>query len=526
MRAIPRLYSLAIAALLGVSGTAAAVPAIDGQQISAAAYGPARSVQAVETQFGDNLSELDAAWGVITAGHLYLALTGNIESNYNVIEIFIDSLPGVGESPLSGVPGNNGAGVMRLSFDVGFRPDYHLFVRRGPDASGDTFKLDFARLGSVGFSSYVDLFGGAMEGSGATGTGLNGSPILVGYDDGNTAGVAGGTAAANQAAALAVTTGLELSISLSDIGNPTGAIKVLAFVNGSNHDYASNQFLGPLTPPQGNLGSDGTGTFSYPEDFDLNEFTGLQFFLVPQGIEHFFYYGATGPDGPPVDVEDQFGPQPQGLDLGPVVSFLVPVAKNAELVANDASHLTGYAMPGVQPDVAHVIATHQFGSWPLQIGPAVQLLVPTQVPDGPQGPLEIDHFACYEASGHSLDQTVSLVDFFHPGTGVARVVRRPFLFCNPAAKNEEGIFNSEDHLTCYRTEPVGTPVGFLLIQNQFSPPTPYGIEVESDMGLCLPSKKQIAQIDVPGVPEWGLAALAASLLCASAWLARRTWRVA
>ncbi|MCW5765436.1 MAG: hypothetical protein KIT68_05615 [Phycisphaeraceae bacterium] len=60
----------------------------------------------------------------------------------------------------------------------------------------------------------------------------------------------------------AVTTGLEMAIPLSAIGNPTGDIKIVVFINGGGHDYASNQFLPGLTPFTGNLGGDGSGGFN------------------------------------------------------------------------------------------------------------------------------------------------------------------------------------------------------------------------------------------------------------------------
>jgi hypothetical protein len=91
--------------------------------------------------------------------------------------------------------------------------------------------------------------------------------------------VLGGSGAANQAAALAVETGLELNIALDDLGYTSGDIRVCVFVNGSNHDYASNQFLGPLAPPQGNLGGDGSGGFNGTiGQLNLNNFAGDQFF--------------------------------------------------------------------------------------------------------------------------------------------------------------------------------------------------------------------------------------------------------
>jgi hypothetical protein len=255
---------------------ASAVPAVDGTRD--AAYGAALAVQTVETQFGDNFSELDAGYAVIDGGKLYLMLTGNIEENFNKLEIFIDSKAG-GQSVFSSA-GNDGAGVMDgLVFDAGFTADYHLIARHGHDGPNETFILDFADLAAVSFDSYGDIFGG-LAGSATTGTGVNAVGIEVGYDDSNVAGVAGGTGAANQAAAAAVSTGLELAIALSDLDYVGGPLRIMAGVNGSNHDYWSNQFLGGLPAPQGNLGGDEAGSFTGEGAIDLTHFAGDQFFAV------------------------------------------------------------------------------------------------------------------------------------------------------------------------------------------------------------------------------------------------------
>lgn len=269
-------------ALCALPLAAYASPIVDGG-ISGDGYGAALSVQAVQTGFGDNMSELDAAYATISGGRLYLSLTGNLEANFNKLEIFIDSTAG-GENTFSGTPGNDGTGVMTgLTFDTGFDADYHVIARRG-SYGGDKFDLDISQLGTANFSAYSDVFGGMFEGSGATGTGpANAFPIEVGYDNSNVAGVMGGTDAADQAAALAVMTGFEISIDLADLGAPAGDFKIMAFVNGSNHDYASNQFLGPLAPPQGNLGGDGLGNWTGDlAGIDLNNFAGDQFFVVPE----------------------------------------------------------------------------------------------------------------------------------------------------------------------------------------------------------------------------------------------------
>ncbi|MFO0840733.1 MAG: PEP-CTERM sorting domain-containing protein [Phycisphaerae bacterium] len=274
-------HFVAVSTLAACAGFASA-QTVNGNTLGDG-YGAARAVQTVETQFGDNQSEMNAAYARISGGRLYLALTGNIEANFNKLEIFIDSKAGGSNTYIApvGQDGGQCASMNGFSFDTGFDPDYHLFVRRG-NAGGNKFDLDYAILGTNSFSSYSSVFGAALTGSGTTGTGANGSPIEVAYDDSNTAGVLGGTNAADQTAALAVTTGLELSIALSDLGLPAGAFNVMVFQNGNGHNYASNQFLGGLAAPQGNLGGDGTGGFTGGLGIDMDNFAGNQYFSVPE----------------------------------------------------------------------------------------------------------------------------------------------------------------------------------------------------------------------------------------------------
>ena len=267
--------------LLALALPAGAQVTVDGS-IAGDAYGAALAVQTVETGFGDDLSELDAAYATISGGRLHLALTGNLQNNFNRLEIFIDSVPG-GENVFSGVPGNDGTASMTgLTFDPGFAADVHVIARRGVNGSNPTFDLDVARLGTALASQHLEVLGGPSVGAGATGTGpANLYPILVAYDGSNTGGIAGGTGPANQAAALAVTTGLELGIDLSDLGSPAGEVKVLVFINNADHNFPSNQFLGGLPAPQVNMGGDGAGTFTGTVTFDLGNWAGEQFFTVP-----------------------------------------------------------------------------------------------------------------------------------------------------------------------------------------------------------------------------------------------------
>jgi len=265
-----RLLCLGIICLLTVPASAITVDGVKDVD-----YGSAVAVQTVQTDFGDNENEWNAGYGKFESGNLFLMLTGNLQNNFNKLEIFIDSKAG-GQSVFSSA-GNDSADRMDgLVFDNGFTADYHLIARRG----SSKFDLDFADLGASTFDFYEDVFAGTDSGSGSTGTGVNSSPIDIAYDGSNVAGIMGGTEAADQSAALAVTTGLELGISLSDLGHTGGPVRVMVGQNGDGHHFWSNQFLAGLAPPQGSLGGDGAGNFDGFGDIDMTAFAGDQFFTV------------------------------------------------------------------------------------------------------------------------------------------------------------------------------------------------------------------------------------------------------
>jgi hypothetical protein len=261
-----RLLSLAIACLMAAPVSAVVLDgstAGDGYTLEA--------TQTVQTNFGDanpnGGSELDAAWARVDGGVLYLTLTGNLEGNFNKLNVFIDSVAG-GENVITnavGFGGNNPTNdgwagkYAGFTFDAGFAADYLMIMRNG---NGNQFDFDF---NSVGNTSVVEqsgnIFSGAAQGSNAS---VGASAVGVAFNNSNTLGVTGGTAAAIAADAQAVQTGIELAIPLSAIGSPGpgDCINISAMINGSNHDYLSNQFLGGLPAPQGNLGGDGAGGFN------------------------------------------------------------------------------------------------------------------------------------------------------------------------------------------------------------------------------------------------------------------------
>lgn len=284
----------------------AAPPTVNGNS-SGDSYGAAYAVQTVETGFGDanpNFgSELDAAYARVDSGRLYLMLTGNIEANFNKLEIFFEAHGG-GYNTFPALPGNDGAGNMAspgLTFKNGFAPNYHMIVRRGTADNVDRFDVDYAVLGTNTYSSYNYALGfGNLAGTGSTGTGpANSSPIQLGYDNSNVLGVGGNAPlAANQAAAAAVTTGFEVSIALADLGSPTDQICIMVAQNNQGHNYFSNQFLPGLAAPQGNLGGDGTGGFIGGVNIDLNNFGGDGDFCVavpePTSLALFALAGLVG----------------------------------------------------------------------------------------------------------------------------------------------------------------------------------------------------------------------------------------
>jgi hypothetical protein len=291
-----RLLCLAIACAMAAPASAA--PIVDGTLD--VDYGSALAVQTVQTQFGDSSNgggggELDAGYATISGGRLYVLLTGNVEPNFNKVSVFIDSKAG-GENVLSTSPqydfGNVSQNFGGLTFDNGFSADYHIFGRWG----GGNFEVDIVdRAGGACTTNCGGDFGGATVGGGTSiqsGTVLGGgtgttsylsSALEFGFNNTNNLGVTGGTGAADQTAAAAVTTGFEFSVALSDIGNPGfgDLIKIHAAYGNGDNNFHSNQTLGGLPAGTGNLGGDGAGGFiGNLGGVNFNNFAGDQFFSI------------------------------------------------------------------------------------------------------------------------------------------------------------------------------------------------------------------------------------------------------
>ncbi|MFN4244335.1 MAG: hypothetical protein ACK4PI_13995 [Tepidisphaerales bacterium] len=275
----------AVAATVLAAPAFASTPVIDGT--AEALYGAPLVVQGVQTGFGDanlgqplfaNGSELNAAFGLVSNGKLFLTFAGNLESNFNKLEVFFDTIAG-GQNKLRGDNadvdfnglnrmGDDGSGN-GLRFDDGFEADFYLTVTGG-DVGGGTYRLfsNFATLPTGG--NGVGTFLGGSDPN--TGLLVGALGITIAIDNSNTAGVGFGSGAASGAG---VNTGIEIEIPLALIGSPTGNFRITAFINGQGHDFLSNQVLAPIPPDNFNLGE--------PRNVNFADIPGDQFFTIVQG---------------------------------------------------------------------------------------------------------------------------------------------------------------------------------------------------------------------------------------------------
>ncbi len=245
------------------------------------------------TTYNANGSELDSVFAqkgtspVDGSATLYLFFAGNLEPNNNKLDIFFDVIPGVGQNtliyddPSDGYTGNpdvDFSGLNRmggpisvgappvvqpgLTFETGFGADYYVYVTNN-NANATTGTADiyagWARLkdvpsvGDPGAKRYYGKTTTTGAGFFDGGDLLTNEPAVCAINNSNTGGVAGG---ANQFVTptsdpATVTTGIEIGIpidngTINDLApwdGTTGTIKMIAFINGQNHDFVSNQGL-------------------------------------------------------------------------------------------------------------------------------------------------------------------------------------------------------------------------------------------------------------------------------------------
>lgn len=274
---------IATTACMAFLGGAAYAQNLDGT-VNNGFYGSALAVQTINTGFGDATggdstggSELDAAYGQISGGNLYLFLAGSFQNNGNHLNLFVDG-GAAGQSTLA-LPATGTMKAMNGSvFSPGFQATFALDMN---DYSGTLYTEEYTYAGPGSISGgYVGALAetstGIAAGSdgGVSGLYLNNTHVST-MGAGNAA-LSGATSGAN------TMTGLELKIPLASIGYTGGSIEVLADINGGSDGFISNQLLPGLAVGTANLG--GT-TFNFGS-------TPGEFFTVPEPST--FVLGASG----------------------------------------------------------------------------------------------------------------------------------------------------------------------------------------------------------------------------------------
>lgn len=256
---------------------------------------------------------------------LVFHVAGNLETNFNKLEIFIDfnqapsntqgqntllnNNPNVSFNGLNrmgantmDLPNTSAPGVMGpgLTFDAGFTADFWISITCGgntPPTAPDMY-IDSAVLLSAGDGN--GIFGGGGPNLATAGTPLtvnlaSQAPVpptgsmTVDIDNSNSDAVMGSGGVGGRVnlpgsgsqpdvtPPASVTTGFEFKINLDGIGYPVGSagtIKIAGAILGFNFDYMSNQAIGGLTsgsnPDPNNLG--------FPaQNVDFNQWDGDQF---------------------------------------------------------------------------------------------------------------------------------------------------------------------------------------------------------------------------------------------------------
>ena len=146
---------------------------------------------------GGGGSEINAVYMAKDATNLYIFVAGNLETNGNAMDIYLDTGPG-GSSTLGGGSGSGGfipGGQAGQVFDTGFAANYLLSVDTF-DNDSDPGTINVPRVFFGNLSSEIFLAGN-LSGYGAAGAGTlangdAGAPTIgMGLDNSNTEGVLG-----------------------------------------------------------------------------------------------------------------------------------------------------------------------------------------------------------------------------------------------------------------------------------------------------------------------------------------------
>ncbi len=272
-------WSVSIALMLALSSTVVKGFTIDGT--ADAGYGPAIVSQQLGTSTFKNTetnidaangSELDAAYGVISNGVLYLVIAGNLDTggtdltgnSFDKLNIFFMTGPGgdhtLGTNYSAAVDfghmnnlGVNGGtqqnGDPGLTFDNDFAANYWIGVTVGPGGAGPKFNVNYEQVCAF----CPGIFLGAVNPSNTPPNNIvvnAQTGIQAALNNSNTNGVQmdlnGCEANGAPFNPQNVRTGVELEIPLSAIGNPTGQVSICAFITDDQYESMYNQVLAPI----------------------------------------------------------------------------------------------------------------------------------------------------------------------------------------------------------------------------------------------------------------------------------------
>ncbi|HLZ54113.1 MAG TPA: PEP-CTERM sorting domain-containing protein [Verrucomicrobiae bacterium] len=276
---------LATGAALAFLGTAVVYAQNLNGTVSPSFYGSPLAIQTINTGFGNAAggadsaggSELDAAYGRISGGNLYLFLAGNTEANGNHLNVFIAGGAAGGQNvlnaPATGTLQNMNGSVFSPGFDATFAYDGNVYSSSPGVTPGTLYSEEYNLIANTG--AYV---GALAESSLGIAAGSDGGVMSI-YLNNNHASTMGAAGAALSGATSGAntTTGYELVIPLSAIGYAGGNIMVLADINGGGDGYLANQFLPGLAVGTGNVGGGGPYTGSSSGKFNFANTPGEYF---------------------------------------------------------------------------------------------------------------------------------------------------------------------------------------------------------------------------------------------------------
>ncbi|MGO9246823.1 MAG: BACON domain-containing protein [Verrucomicrobiia bacterium] len=307
-------------------------------------YGSALATQVLATTaFKDSLglvdqsngSELDAAYGVINNGVVYLFFAGNLDTGssggnaYDKLHVFIMGDNGAGGDNTLGtnysitadfgqlnrmgtggskalvIDSNTGTLTPGLTFDAGFNANYDIEVLAGATNLVTMFAnyfqiCPFCPGYSLGSVEPTNTPSNILTDSSTLNSG-----IQVVLNNSNTNGVwaggGGGCVITNGGSTnnpLAVTTGVEMAIPLTAIGSPQSSVSICAFISDNACDSLYNQVLSPISSNNAyfcDSNIDGP-------DFDSSEvnFTTV---TVPYIGQHYFTITVPGCSSPSISYD-------------------------------------------------------------------------------------------------------------------------------------------------------------------------------------------------------------------------------